>query len=311
MSARLPPWGQMNEDFVTGIARRSMAPDWRPLGGARRSKKRWRMWRAHLIGQIAGAIWPVYQPDGARWSDDAVQRLFDADFRLLAKLHPHLHRPIRAAAPTTVAHAVFFAEEDGNVATPFGTGYERYDPLLPQDVRLDLIDVMNDGIQYKVAELDLSLKQVFQRPRPWQVAYIQGRSGYAYREAHSANTPSLVSGHCLEGSIGGCNAFVELSARMSSKSIRTLCQFTVDIGDRRVFAGIHYPSDNLSSWITAFHLVPHVFRARTARRVRAFLWTALDAHSAVFAAVRRHVTSHKHSPYRKALEALTRLGSGR
>jgi hypothetical protein len=89
-----------------------------------------------------------------------------------------------------------------------------------------------------------------------------------------------------------------------------LQQFTVDIGDRRVFAGVHYPSDNLSSWYTALKLLPHVIDPSALASVRKFLWEAISLKSIVFAEIMRHINSHDRSPYRAAVAAIEKAASG-
>jgi len=95
---------------------------------------------------------------------------------------------------------------------------------------------------------------------------------------------------------------------MNCNSVDKLRQFTVDIGDRRVFAGVHYPSDNLSSWYTALKLIPHVFTEPTDAWVRDFLWKAIDLRSIVFGAIKNHIAAHPNdSPYRDAVAAIRKL----
>ena len=101
------------------------------------------------------------------------------------------------------------------------------------------------GLHRKVGTFALQIKERLQRPRAYQVALIQGRAGFLHRPAATADTPSMCSGHCLQGSLAGCRVFDSDARRMTNRSIEILQQFTVDIGDRRVFAGVHYPSDNL------------------------------------------------------------------
>jgi hypothetical protein len=302
----LLPWGLMNEVFESEVAARPIPRDWKPLDGSLDLQTAFRVWKGRVARQIGYTLWPAYRRDKYLWGTPAVGRLLDADFRLLHQLHPLLQQPIEGAFPTTVTQADYFSQED-DVTIEIGTGYERYDPLLPGNLRSELLGVIKDGIVDKSGNLDLLFKQIFQRPRPYQVAFLQKRSKFSYREAKSANTPSLVCGHCLEGAMGGCNAYVKLRSRMSKTSIRVLRQFSVDIGDRRVLAGIHYPSDNLSSWITALNLVPHVFDAATAPDVKIFLWEAISAHSLVYAAIRANAQSSKNSPYRKAIQLLEAL----
>jgi hypothetical protein len=58
-----------------------------------------------------------------------------------------------------------------------------------------------------------------------------------------------------------------------------LGQFGVDIGDRRVFAGVHYPSDNMASWIMALRLVKEEVPDQ---RVFRFLANAITTRSLVY-----------------------------
>jgi hypothetical protein len=62
-----------------------------------------------------------------------------------------------------------------------------------------------------------------------------------------------------------------------------LRQYSVDVGDRRVLAGVHYPSDNLGSWTTALLLATCVCNGDTAGR--AMLWQAISTQSVVYSAI--------------------------
>jgi hypothetical protein len=303
----LPPWGRLDDALLSEISARRIPRDWRSLTGGVRNLANWRRWRNGVIADIAGLLWPIYQPGGSAWSGQRIAHLFDADFRLFPRLHLMLDKPVIAGSAAT--HSDFFTEEDSGTIL-FGSGYQRYDPTLSRKVRYRIPDSFNAGIINKVASLDLQMKLFFQRPRAYQVALIQGRPRFHHRWGRTANTPSLVSGHCLEASLGGCQAFADLSRHMSPNSLEILKQFTVDRGDRRVFAGVHYPSDNLSSWFTALRLIPHVFGPRRAPAVKQFLWGAISSKSVVFRAVERHVrVNGRSSPYRRIVIALRKLGS--
>jgi hypothetical protein len=239
------------------------------------------------------------------WKTGAVKHLFDVDFNLLAGLHPHLLRPINGLFASTVTHSDLFTEED-NDNIGFGLSYTRYDPSLDTLVESQLRDVLRAGYTDKAGTIDLQLKQVFQRPRPWQMAFIQSRPTYKYRWAATADTSSLVCGHCLQGLIGVCSVYADLGSLMTKRSIQVLEQFAVDIGDRRVFAGVHYPSDNLSSWYTASALVPYVFKASHVAAVKRFMKNAIQKRSAVFAAIKHSIRSSKNSPYKWMVRAIAR-----
>jgi hypothetical protein len=60
-------------------------------------------------------------------------------------------------------------------------------------------------------------------------------------------------------------------------------QYTADIGDRRVFAGVHYPSDNISSWFCALRMCDNMY-SEVGEVAKVFMRGAL-AKSAVFAAI--------------------------
>jgi hypothetical protein len=308
IAGELPPWGQMDDTLFAEILP-PIPLDWRLRDGTQPSCDDWWEWLLAIVQDIGFLIWPAYAP-GA-WTDATVGRMLDADFTLLAALRWNIGLPINSVSPTIVQHGDLFTEEDDG-KTAFGTGYERYDPTLPKQVVDCLPTVMTAGIVDKVGSLDLQLKLFFQRPRAYQVALLQSRKGFSYQSANTANSPSLVSGHCLQSSLAGCTAFAAfaVSSNLNATSIKVLQQFTVDIGDRRVFAGVHYPSDNLSSWFTALKLVPRVFDAQVAPDIKAFLWEAINSRSIVYNAIKEHARSNAVSPYKPAVEALEKLGSG-
>jgi hypothetical protein len=298
LAGELPPWGQMDDALWADLM--PLIPlDWRL------SDSEWWKWLTALVDDIGSLIWPKYAP-GA-WSDATVGRILDADFALLKELRHYIGYPIKSVSPTIVQHGDFFKEEDDtNIA--FGSSYKHYDPTLPAQVSECLPTVLTAGIVDKVGSLDLLLKLVFQRPRAYQVAFLQGRKGFTYQSAASANSPSLVSGHCLQASLAGCTAFAAFRNSMTPDSIELLKQFTVDVGDRRVFAGVHYPSDNLSSWYTALQLVPYVFDEQLSATIKAFLWEAINIKSVVFDAIKKHATNPD-SPYRRPVEAIQSIAN--
>jgi hypothetical protein len=304
----LPPWGEMDEDLLKDIQDGLIPQDWTPTNGAR-SEATWQQWRdGEIVPKIEALLWPMYKPDRLNWETAEIRRLFEADFALLKRLRPHLDQPIRGMHSTTVTHADLFVEEDNPTAFGFGQGYERYDPTLPRVCRDGLRQALGEGLRDKVGTLDLQLKALFQRPRPYQVALLRKHAGYTHRNALTANTPSLVSGHCLQSALAGCNAFVRFASSMSAASAEILQQLTVDIGDRRVFAGVHYPSDNMSSWFAALRLIPRVFEPALATKVHAFLWAAINSRSTVFAVIRTHVRDNVDSAYRPMFDELEAIG---
>jgi hypothetical protein len=306
-ASTLPPWGRMDEKLESLLGQAVVPIDWSPPDGSPVTMTKWKQWRAELITGIDTMLWPAYEKTGASWSSPAVAKLLDADFKLLSDLHENLGLPIKSRYPTKVVHNDLFLEED-DASIEFGSHYERYDPKLPPHCLKDFTNALIAGMADKVGTLDLQLKQVFQRPRAYQVAFLQNRTNFSYRWARTGGTPSLVSGHSLQASIAGCTAYAAFAAEMTDRSMELLGRFTVDVGDRRVFAGVHYPSDNLASWYVALKLVPCVFDGERAAAVRHFLWSAISK-GLVFLAVSAYADADGNSPYKKIVEEIRRLGS--
>lgn len=307
-TAGLPPWGQMDEESMIEIRQYPLPSDWEIDKSESFRADSWNKWFQEITEKIDVLIWPKYQPEKLNWDSAAVREMNRADFQLMDDLRHHMAASIDPNSGTTVTHAELFLEEDRDLGP--GANYERYDPSLTAlQVNAFRANLRSD-IGRKGGSVSLQLKQVFQRPRAYQVAFMQGLMSFEHRDAYSANTPSLISGHCFQGSIGGCGAYARLSAVISAQSVRTLEQFTVDIGDRRVFAGLHYPSDNLSSWLTALKLVPHVFSEDIAASVGSFLWRAISEKSIVFSAILDHINSNSTSPYATVVKELESIGTG-
>lgn len=305
----LPPWGIMAANHES-LRKSAVVPiHWKPTDGSSPTMQKWNAWLARLIDVIDSTLWPVYKPDRASWCSASVARLFEADFQLLAQLHWNLRLPIDARYPTKLVHNDLYAEED-DPHKEFGSAYERYDPTVPAFVLDGIISVLIAGMAGKVGSLDLQLMAIFQRPRPYQVSFIQNRQDFNYVSARTGSTPSLVNGHALHALIAGCTAFIAYAEHLSPRSVEVLQQFSVDVGDRRVFAGVNYPSDNLASWFVALNLIPYVFAGEQSEAAKRFLWSAISSKSKVFAATSAYKDAEGNSAYTKILEELTRLGTG-
>ena len=80
-------------------------------------------------------------------------------------------------------------------------------------------------------------------------------------------------------------------------------QYMVDIGDRRVFAGVHYPSDNLASWFCALRLCDHFF-STAGQDAKTLMWEAISQHSAVYKAMASAIAKDANSPYAAPMKRL-------
>jgi hypothetical protein len=138
----------------------------------------------------------------------------------------------------------------------------------------------------------LGLKQLFQRPRPRAAATALGVKGFrwvaAHRNVHTGQHPAFPSGHCMQGILGGCTVYEQLikSGKKPTPEEREQLQtYMVDWGDRRVFAGVHYMTDNIASWTLLRRVIPHVFETE---EVEELAVQAITQHSRVFADIIRH-----------------------
>jgi hypothetical protein len=103
----------------------------------------------------------------------------------------------------------------------------------------------------------------------------------------------MISGHCLEGCLAGTWAawFLQFEAdglgHLDWARVRpALQQWVVDIGDRRVMAQIHYPSDNIGSWWVALSFLRRLEASgsETGAWMRVFLKEAIRR-SAIYRAL--------------------------
>jgi hypothetical protein len=313
--AQIPPYGFINSEWLDGVSN-NIPPNF-VLGGGPVTVDQYRAWVAALAHDISEHLWPVFDLNAGVWRGSATESaiaLTVADFNLLDQLRVSLPKPIHARGPGET-HRYFFNEEDGftidsSGATPrfapVGWSYGKYDNLLPATI-VDKVRraFAREGI-HASGELDIQLKQLLLRPRAYQVAMIFGRSSYDYQWAKSAVSPSLVSGHSLQASIAGCRAYLDCAADLATvpDAARYWAQFTVDMGDRRVFAGVHYPSDNISSWFCALRLARHIFGPQS-DAARRFLWDAITQCSAVYTAITTASRTDPYSPYITPLQWLT------
>tara|TARA_A100001011_G_scaffold400833_1_gene519566 strand:- start:3785 stop:4291 length:507 start_codon:yes stop_codon:yes gene_type:complete len=112
--------------------------------------------------------------------------------------------------------------------------------LFTEIIPVSKLEIKNELI--KIEDQILSLKNEINRARPWQVNNeIKDKVLYT----KTANTPSFPSGHSLQ------SYYLALlySKKYPSKR-QELLNLTEKIGQSRISAGLHYPSDHLySKWL--------------------------------------------------------------
>jgi hypothetical protein len=282
-----PPYGQFARVYAESVDPASLAPSaWRPELPNPDREKSFLEWRDETVRLINETLWPSWDEAGLKWVDanfDRMKELTEADFRgfepLLAEgaLDKRPSTPVSAASIPT--HRQYFLDED---TAKLGERYFFYDTTLPS-TELDLfLSDLRDTLRQKAGSISIQIKTIVQRPRAYQVAKLMGRTHH-FELAATSMTSSMSSGHCFQGCLavaGIYAAWLQRGYAPSGEQLVALGQFGVDIGDRRVFAGVHYPSDNLSSWIMDLRLVDEVCPDR---RVGRFLAQAIVGQSRVFA----------------------------
>lgn len=161
-----------------------------------------------------------------------------------------------------------------------------------------------------------SIKNLFQRPRPWTVATTMGLNDFVWHRAtllrHTGIHPAFPSGHCYQGIVHSGNVLQKWRDASSGGDIPTndysaLQQYAVDFGDRRVFAGVHYPTDNISSWILALKLQRHMFD--DADEIEAFAIEAIRDRSSIYKLIQTHYNSSELKPALELLNSYVPLQS--
>ncbi len=204
-------------------------------------------------------------------------------------------------------HRKFFELEDKG--EQLGALHRQYDRTADQVLVLDgLPKFFIEGIFHKMTGGAIFFfKQELQRPRPYQAAHILGFTAFNYEAARAAGHPSMISGHCIQGVMGGVGIFERLlldKLTFSADSWTALQQFIVDFGDRRVMAGVHYPSDNISSWLLALDLCKRVCDPKVAGAVKKLLWKAISTRSIVYRRIEAAIGKNRSHVYKPAWDEL-------
>lgn len=193
--------------------------------------------------------------------------------------------PEKAEDPT-----LDFIASDGGA----GSNFPLYLPNVDKEKFMRLFWGRMRGIQPALFDI----KYHFQRPRPWSTAKQMNVRGFRWEMAdgfiHTGLHPSILSGHSVQGILAGCSVFEALldesrstGQGLSYDYIAALQKYMVEYGDRRVFAGVHYITDNIASWTLARRLIPRLFR--NGESVLNFATMAIIRHSRVCDDILQHL----------------------
>ena len=327
MSKQLPiseafpflPYGTLNQDFMRDILEGpAFPPDWQPGAPDRAEQRRtWNEWFKETVRLISDKVWPQFNPDPASpcWEGEAadtsrMESLTRADLDLMARMRVRNFLDEKPTSPVRSAdcpvHSVWYREEDGS--NPFVANHRFYDTTVSEPVlRLMRAAYFHDHFNKESGNVGSKLQQVLQRPRPNQMALALGYRDFTHETARTSLSPSASSGHALQGLMGVGGVVETLLLKevgLSEEAWMALLQYGVDIGDRRVFAGVHYPSDNIVSWIIALRIANHVYRNAEVKRK---LWQAISQQSLVYIAISEAVSDGKGDAFKPGLELLASL----
>lgn len=269
---KFPPYGLLHKNFQAVVS----------ANATRVSPAPHTSWNDHLNGLISGIethIWPRWNFATGTWAGALTPTYIEALTRADLNCVQNLNRNI----PDNSREWLLFIQEDrpGSRADPLAA--------VRQDARLPPAFINNLAINTIALKPYIAgSKFLFQRPRPAQMALILSIP-ITVLYAESSLSPSLVSGHGLEGIAGVCNAFTATRAGLSAANTTAAKEWAVGIGDRRVFAGVHYPSDNFASWYVASQIAPFIWTTPgDAAAAKAFMWEAISQHSLVYAETANH-----------------------
>jgi hypothetical protein len=125
------------------------------------------------------------------------------------------------------------------------------------------LDLLNKNI-FDFSSLIFELKMTFNRLRPFQSAFVENINIKTYI-SYAGQTPALPSGHSLQGFLFGAFIYLyfvkyyeSLDKNQLDEEINLLVDVSKETGDRRVMAGVHYPSDVIASWIVFCCIIDHL-----------------------------------------------------
>lgn len=298
----LPTYGPLYASLADAVASTLVPPGFM-VGGQPGTPGQWEAFLQGLVNECADELWPRFDTTSGQWMGIAKSQMLPltaADLALFNnKLAARLGQPAGSGPLANATHKELFGMEDEMATKPLFATADRYVHMLSPSQQLRLREEMGTGLRM-MGPPPLRFKVEHQRPRPYQASFILG-SPIRFELARSSMTPALPSGHCLQGVFVACSAFLALRGVLQGLpgAVTGLQQYAVDFGDRRVFAGVHYPSDNLYSWFLALRLCDHMFAAQ-GQAAKDFAVVAIKG-SSVFDAMAVDAATDPASPFIRPL----------
>lgn len=271
-----PPYGVFSGRYRTlGDDEDAVMPHWMPDADLEERVRTFKKWRNKQLKEISEFLWPRYDRVNRDWIGGASSFALEAttaeinaiidEFR--SGVFEQLRKPSTKLMASDMKDHLFHFQIEDDVKRPSGETIRQYDKTLSdseyENIRIVIDNAIGGGVgpARKVTGL-FWLKTELVRPRPYQSAMLVDRDDFTCEIAHTSFHSSIISGHCIQGMMLGCAVledWLNNEIDYSEDRADALAQYMVDWGDRRVFAGVHYPTDNIASWTLAMALIPHIF----------------------------------------------------
>lgn len=295
----LPRYGCMNSDQAEAETDPTYEIPLEFCKGETAREKKWDAWvqsQAVLLEKCFGPFWGA-QDWSRKWAP-----LTRVDLGILIDLRTQKYwtQVIDATPPVATKHSQLFNDEDDGLSEKTVVKYCPAGSFRWNDLSL-LLSTKDQMLRDYMGTIHITLKRKFQRPRPHQAAAIlltvADAKKIQFEGARSGATPAFISGHAFENGLSYLGVLRALKTSGASAPALGACAHMItDIGDRRVFAGVHYPSDSLASWLLLANTLAH---HRELRELAKPLATQLKK-SPVYA----HILADKSGLYAPALVAL-------
>src|SRR5216683_1485663 len=188
---QFPPYGFMNNDDMKSLGSKHVVgspsepvvpPDFKKPASCKGSEREhcWNDLRDEIADAIADKLWPVWDVSSRTWTGAAVknmERLTGVDLQILMRIRVGANLPINSipsANPRALdcpTHMIFFQEED---QSKIFASYALYDGMLDPKTVSAFGNLFFAGIDTKCSSTQYQFKQRFQRPRPFQMAFLIG-----------------------------------------------------------------------------------------------------------------------------------------
>ncbi len=249
----LPPYGVMSRNFLD-LRARGQPRDWVV-------ETDWAKWLNSVSRKLQANIWPTYDFKNGSWRGVAsatATALTAEELEFMRPFRKNLRDFVDTPEKCFIRHEFLRDAEDlriggrldlysQTVATAFGQ-------YLSNGSSEDWFDGIIDA---NYGSTIVELKARFQRPRPYQCATILKCDDFSQELSRSFITPSLPSGHCFEATMALLELYkrlLEAPATNQRTSSGPIELYAAHISDRRVMAGLHFPTDNIASWYLAYSM---------------------------------------------------------